>query len=103
MAPPYVPGKSAQAALSAATVEVFDLEDDYAIISILTDGSSEAYVLVDPGASDPTTDLSTSPLGTVVLPAVVCETWVKSPGGSTSAVKVISAGTPTITVQGWRA
>lgn len=91
------PSDSETVTLTAATVATVTLDQDYDEVTI-TNHSSTDYVnyLVDSGATDPATDGA----GTGVVLAGERVT-VPSPGGGGSAtqVKVVSAGTPKVTVE----
>lgn len=77
--------------LVAATVDTFTFEKDPEAIEVLTDGEAEVYVTVD--GSAPTVGGA----HTWKLPAVVCSRRIAH-RRNPAVVKVISAGTPTISI-----
>lgn len=91
------PSDSEHNTLVASTVTTVTLDQDYSEVSIIHhgDNSSPVYALVDSGATDPAvagagTDVVLSG-GYAVLPA-------PGGGGTATQVKLVSAGTPTVSV-----
>lgn len=82
------------AKLTASTEEIFKFAQYVPVIEIITDGSAAAYVTID--GSVPTVGGANC----YTLPALACVRRIPWGGNRTEppVVKVISSGTPTITV-----
>lgn len=80
--------------LTAATVEVFKSAEYLAGMEIISDGAAAAYMTID--GSEPTVGGANC----YVLPANVCVRNIAGSGNRTEppVVKIISAGTPTVSV-----
>lgn len=97
---PYLLTATHAQTLTANTVSTFDLGAAMYEVEVLSlDGSAVIYFTVD--GSTPTVGGS----GTYVIPAVVGERTVQTRRavgrGATTVVKLISAGTPTVSVSGY--
>lgn len=79
--------------LVAATVDTVTFTDDVDAIEVVTDGAARLYYTVD--GSTPTVGGA----NTRMLSAAISRAVVATPSGSPPAVKLISAGTPTYSVQ----
>jgi hypothetical protein len=80
--------------LTAATVEEFKFAEYVPVVEIITDGAAEAFVTID--GSTPTVGGSNC----YVMPPLACVRFIAENGYRTEqpVVKVISSGTPSITV-----
>lgn len=78
--------------LVANTIDAVNFATDPQHVEVVSDGAAAIYVSVD--GVDPTV----AGANTYVLPAAVCARTIPH-GGSPHAVKLISAGTPTYSVQ----
>lgn len=97
MAGPYTIAAGAVAqhafALSTSTVETVTFTDNVSAVQIISDGTAAVYY---------TTDGSTPTVGGAncyLIPAAVCVEERAMPQQGTDAIKLISSGTPTLSVQ----
>lgn len=81
--------------LTANTVATFTLDKDFDVAEVASlDGAARLTFTVD--GSTPTVDGN----GGYVLPATICSRQVTVQGASATVVKVISSGTPLVSVIG---
>lgn len=80
--------------LTAETVETFKFAEYVSVVEIISDGGGAAYVTID--GSTPTVEGANC----YPLPAQACVRFIPDSGDRTDppVVKVISSGTPTISV-----
>lgn len=79
----------------AATAHTFTLDKDYALVEVTNvDGAAEVYYRADGTAPGVAAD------GSHVLPATICSDEIDPKTSGPTVVKVISAGTPKVSVRG---
>jgi hypothetical protein len=89
-------GDSRHVTLTAATVATITLDGDYDNVEIINvDGAAAAYFTAD--GSTPAVGAT----GSIVLPAAINGLSLQPYGSGPTTIKVISAGTPRISVRGW--
>lgn len=84
--------KSKQFALAASTVDTVTVDANTDTVTILSDGTAAVYFTVD--GSTPTV----AGINTLPIPAAVSTFEVGPRHGFAGTLKLISAGTPTLTV-----
>lgn len=88
-------GSPQHATLVAATVTTFTFDVDYNSVEVLNvDGAAAVYFTVDG------TTPAVATTGSHVLPAAIGGLQIFPPTGTVSVVKLISGGTPTVSVRG---
>jgi hypothetical protein len=89
-------GSPQHATLVADTVSTFTFDEDFDNVEVLSvDGAALAYFTTDG------TTPEVAATGTHILPAAIGGLVVQPPTGGNTVVKVISAGTPMISVRGF--
>lgn len=92
-------GSPQHATLAAGVVTTLTFDTSFELIEVLNlDGGAEVYGLVDSGATDPAIGAT----GTFVLPAAVGFLELEPPTNKNTTVKLISSGTPRVSVRGIR-
>jgi hypothetical protein len=89
---------SEHATLVANTVKTITLDDDYQSLEVVNvDGVAAVYLTVNGGTPTVAGD------GTIVLPAAITgfEMHGEVAGSGATVVRLISAGTPKVSVRGW--
>lgn len=90
-------GSPQHVTLVASTVTTLTFDQPFDRIEVLNvDGVAAVYFLVDSGATDPVVAAT----GTGVLPAAVGSVEVEPPSNRNTQVKLISVGTPKVSVRG---
>ena len=85
--------------LVASTVKTFDLDDDYKEVEVLNvDGTAAIYFTVN--GTTPVLTSGVGQDGTHVLPAAIGSLQVPCQMDDTPNIKVISSGTPKVSVRG---
>lgn len=88
--------RSKHVTLTAATVATVTLESDYNNVEIVNvDGAAAVYVTID--GTTPTVAGD----DTIVLPAAIGSVELEPQTATATVVKLISAGTPKVSVRGW--
>lgn len=82
--------------LVAATVSTVTLDTDYSFLEVVNvTGTASVYFTMD--GTTPTVKGN----GTIVLPAAIGGVEVQPPTSGATVVKLISSGTPDVSVRGW--